>query len=176
MSQKYFLAPLKKVTENLLRVIVDENVLYDVKYKGDHSTFIPKRNHGYTAKEWSNHCEKTARLPCLPRASLGEICFNVRLYQLAQDSQGVTGLDAGGSAAKLPLQSWLEWSVLESTSTTFKCKVAPDIIPKHGEVDHWALPATLSSRSGLSGQKLYCSLFKRESQQGCLPVKAHQLW
>lgn len=118
MSQIYLLAPFKKVTENLLRVIVDENVLYDVKYKRDHSTFIPKRNHGYIAKEWSSHCEKTARLPCLPRA-LGEIFFSVRLYQLAQDSQGVTGSDTGGSAAKLPLHHHMKWSALESASATF---------------------------------------------------------
>lgn len=110
MSQIYLPAPFKKVTENLLRVIVDENILYDIRYKRDHSTFIPKRNHGYTAKESSNHCEKTTRVPSLPWASLGEICsssFNVRLYQLAQDrqqAQGVTGLDTDGSATKLPLQ------------------------------------------------------------------------
>lgn len=51
MSQIFLPAPFKKVTEKLLRVIVNENILYNVKYKRDHSTFIPKRNHSYTAKE-----------------------------------------------------------------------------------------------------------------------------
>lgn len=51
--------------------------------------------------------------------------------------------------------------MLESASTTFKRKGAPDLIPVHSEVDHRALPGTLSSRSELSGQKLLLSLQER---------------